>query len=183
MQVKLNKRTLDENYIIGPEKELVHYNKLKEKLIINFKDEIYNKIETMKILKEIKDKGYYKLDGYKNFIDFVLNFNLAKTQVYNYLKIATAMEEGLINDDFVLKNGFNQTLSFIKDKESVTIKKSRQNPIKPLRFQLKSQESYDFYKNNPKLTGFILDTLFLKDKDLLKHFIDKFHDLKTDKLS
>ncbi|AFI32089.1 chromosome replication/partitioning protein [Borrelia crocidurae] len=178
MQIKLNKRTLDDSNITEHEKVLVHYSKLKEKLIINFKDEIYNKIETMKILKEIKDKGYYKLDGYKTFINFILNLNLAKTQVYNYLKIATAMEEGLINDDFVLKNGFNQTLFFIKNRESKTIKKSRQNLIKPLRFQLKNKESYDFYKKNAKFASFVMDKLFLSKKDLLEEFLHEFENLK-----
>ncbi|UPA17354.1 chromosome replication/partitioning protein (plasmid) [Borrelia coriaceae] len=178
MKIKLNKRALEDRNLSEHEKILTHYNKLKEKLIINFKDEIFSKIETMKILKEIKDKGYYKLDGYKNFIDFILNFNLAKTQVYNYLKIATAMEEGLINDDFILKNGFNQTLSFIKTNNSATLKKSRQNSIKPLRFQLKSQESYTFYKQNAKFTGFILDKLFLSKKDLLEDFMKEFKSLE-----
>ncbi|UPA15592.1 chromosome replication/partitioning protein [Borrelia turicatae] len=180
MKIKLNKRALEGRNLSDHEKILTHYNKLKEKLIINFKDEIFSKIETMKVLKEIKDKGYYKLDGYRNFIDFILNFNLAKTQVYNYLKIASAMEEGLINDDFILKNGFNQTLFFIKTNDNLTLKKSRQNLIKPLRFQLKNQESYDFYKKNAKFTGFMLDKLFLSKKDLLEDFMKEFKSLKGD---
>ena len=178
MEIKLNKRVLQENNIQKDEKIMIHYGKLKEKLVINFKDEIHSKIETMKILKEIRDKGYYKLDGYKNFIDFILDFNLAKTQVYNYLKIATAMEEGLISDDYILKNGFNQTLSFIKTNQTKTIKKSRQNPIKPLRFQLKSQDSYDFYKKNSKFTSFFLDEVFENQRDLIDKFLKKFKDLK-----
>ncbi len=52
---------------------------LKERLTINFQKEIHNKIETMKILKEIKDKEYYKLDGYQNFEMFTRNYKIAKS--------------------------------------------------------------------------------------------------------
>ncbi|UPA15836.1 chromosome replication/partitioning protein [Borrelia turicatae] len=47
------------------------YEKLKAKLKINLQEDIYNKIETMKILKEINDKKLFKLDGYKNFSTFI----------------------------------------------------------------------------------------------------------------
>ncbi|MGF7102068.1 chromosome replication/partitioning protein [Borreliella kurtenbachii] len=49
----------------------------------------------MKILKEIKDKEYYKLDGYQNFEIFTRNYKIAKSQAYEYLRMANAIEEGL----------------------------------------------------------------------------------------
>lgn len=66
---------------------------LKERLILNFQKEIHNKIETMKILKEIKDKEYYKLDGCQSFEMFTRNYKIAKSQAYEYLRIANAIEE------------------------------------------------------------------------------------------
>ncbi len=78
---------------------------LKERLIINFQKEIHNKIETMKILKEIKDKEYYKLDGYQNFEMFTRNYKIAKSQTYKYLRIANAIEEGLAWEKGIIENG------------------------------------------------------------------------------
>ncbi|WP_267903570.1 chromosome replication/partitioning protein [Borreliella bavariensis] len=54
----------------------------------------------------------------------------------------------------------------IKSKEVVD-KKLIQNSIKPLRFQLKRKDSYDFYKSNAKFTGYLLDKIFSSDKDYL----------------
>ncbi|WP_418457370.1 chromosome replication/partitioning protein, partial [Borreliella burgdorferi] len=68
--------------------------------------------------------------------------------------------------------------NFIKDKESPALKKSRQNPIKPLRFQLKTQESYDYYKKNAKFTAFILEELLKNQKDFLKKLLKKYEELK-----
>ncbi len=100
----------------------------------------------MKILKEIKDNEYYKLDGYKNFNSFIKDYKLAKTQTYCYLRIAQAIENGVIEEPFLLENGIKETIIFLRNSNSEKIKKSKQNLIKPLRFQLKKQESYDFYK-------------------------------------
>ncbi|ACH95199.1 chromosome replication/partitioning protein (plasmid) [Borrelia recurrentis] len=158
--------------------EAVHYSTLKKKLYINLREGIYNKIECMKILKEIKDNEYYKLDGYKSFDAFIKNYNVAKTQAYNYLKIAAALEEGLLEEKFVLENGFRQILSLLRDKQGKTIKRSKQNPIKPLRFQLKRQESYDFYKKNAKFTSFLLDKLFQSKQDLIEEFLKEFESLR-----
>ncbi|WP_247073423.1 chromosome replication/partitioning protein [Borrelia turicatae] len=50
--------------------------------------------------------------------------------------------------------------------------------MKPLRFQLKNQDSYDFYKQNSKFTSFLMDELFKDKKDLLEEFMKKFNSLK-----
>ncbi len=178
MEIKINKRNLSES-VREEEQALVHYNKLKEKLNINFQKEIYCKIEAMKVLKEIKDKEYYKLDNYSSFDDFAKDYRLARTQTYKYLKIATAIEEGLIEEKYVVKNGINDTICLLKTKESPSLKKSNQNPIKPLRFQLKKEEAYSFYKKNPKLTSFLLEKIFFKEKDFLLKIIKEFETLRN----
>lgn len=170
--IKINDRVISKKEakkeLSNKDEILKHYNLLKERLKSNFQKEIYNKIESMKILKEIKDNEYYKLDGYKSFFAFVKDYNIARTQAYNYLKLATALQEGFIKEDYIIENGIHNSLDLIQDKESPTFKKSKKNPIKPLRFQLKSQESYDFYKSNAKFTGFLLDKLFNNEKEIIK---------------
>ncbi|APS99334.1 permease (plasmid) [Borreliella mayonii] len=173
MYIKINKRNLSES-VREEEQALVHYNKLKEKLNINFQKEIYCKLEAMKVLKEIKDKEYYKLDNYSSFDDFAKDYRLARTQTYKYLKIATAIEEGVIEEKYVIKNGINDTICLLKTKESPSLKKSNQNSIKPLRFQLKKEESYFFYKKNSKLTSFILEKIFFEEKNFLLKIIKEF---------
>ncbi|ACN52932.1 chromosome replication/partitioning protein [Borreliella valaisiana] len=158
--------------------EIDRYNILKKKLYVNLREGISNRIECMKILKEIKDNKYYKLDGYKSFDAFIKDYDVAKTQAYNYLKIANAIESGVIEEQYVLDNGFRLILSVFKNKESPTLKKSKQNPIKPLRFQLKKQESYDFYKSNAKFTGFLLDKLFSDEREIIKKIMKEYKQLK-----
>lgn len=174
MLVKINKRNLEEK----DNDQLEYYEKLKNRLVNNFKKEIFHKIEFIKILKEIKDNEYYKLDGYTSFNSFAKNYRIARTQVYDYIRIANAMEEGLLDEAYVIENGLTISLLSLRDKESSSFKKSRQNPIKPLRFQLKSKESYDFYKSNAKFTVFLLDELFESQKDLLNKFLKRYKQLK-----
>ncbi|WP_215539877.1 chromosome replication/partitioning protein [Borreliella bavariensis] len=173
MNIQLNKRNLSTDNDV-----MVRYKSLKSQLTINVKSEICSRLETMKILKEIKDNEYYKLDGYKSFEDFTKDYKLAKTQAYDYLRIANAIEEGIIEEEFLVQNGFRQTLFLLRNKESLTIKKSKQNWIKPLRFQLKKQESYDFYKKHAKFTSFMMDEIFENQKDFLNKLLKKYKELK-----
>ncbi|UPA19287.1 chromosome replication/partitioning protein (plasmid) [Borrelia puertoricensis] len=178
MQIQVNDRVLKK---IDSEEELrIYYNRLKENFINSFKKEIVYKIECMKILKEIKDNEYYKMDGFKTFDSFTKNFKIARSQIYNYLKLAGAMENGLISEEYLLENGINDSLDLIKNKERSTLKTSKQNPIKPLKFQLKKQESYDFYKQDSKFIAFFLDEIFSNQKDLLDKLLKKFKDLKNE---
>ncbi|UPA14306.1 chromosome replication/partitioning protein [Borrelia turicatae] len=185
MKIELNKRFLvdeedpDEQKLLSTnEEKLLYYNALKERLKANFRKEIFHKVDSIKILKEIKDNEYYKLDGYKTFDSFIKSYRLAKSQVYVYLKIANAMQEGLVEEQYIIENGIHDSLHYIQAKEGLTLKQARRIPIETLRFQLKNQESYDFYKKNVKLTEFILDRLFLHKKDLLKEFINEFKDFE-----
>ncbi|AHH04182.1 Putative plasmid partition protein (plasmid) [Borrelia nietonii YOR] len=148
------------------------YLRLKDKLKSLTVDDIYNKIETAKILSLINERKLYIFDGYKNFYSFLSDFKIAKSQAYKYIKIAAGIEQGVIDYDFVASNGIENTIRKLEDNSIV--KKSKQNPIKPLRFQLKIQESYYFYKKNAKFTGFLLDEPFTNRKDLLKEFLNQF---------
>ncbi|WP_024653101.1 chromosome replication/partitioning protein [Borrelia persica] len=181
MEIKLNKRLLtdeedpdEQKSLTNNEDKILHYNMLKDRLKANFRKEIFYKIDCIRILKEIKDEQYYKLDGHRSFDSFIKSYRLAKSQVYVYLKIANAMAEGLVEEEYIIENGIHDSLHYIQTRESIKIKKSRQNPVKPLRFQLKTQESYNYYKKNAKLTGFILDRLFWEKQDLLKEFVKEF---------
>ena len=146
------------------------YKYLKERLVFNFQKEIHNKIENMKILKEIKDNQYYKLDGYNNFEEFTKNYRIAKSQAYDYLRIATALEEKIVEENYIVKNGVQDVLIFLRNKEGKKIKKSNRNIIKPLRFQLKTEQAYIYYKAKAKFTSFLLEKLLENEKDILDKY-------------
>ncbi|WP_420025553.1 chromosome replication/partitioning protein (plasmid) [Borreliella yangtzensis] len=152
------------------------YLRLKDKLKTLTADDIYNKIETAKILNAINQKKLYILDGYKNFYSFLADFKIAKSQAYKYIKIVSGVEQGIIDYDFIANNGIEKAIKQLEI--SNVIKKSNQNPIKPLRFQLKKQESYDFYKNNAKFTAFILEELLENQKDFLNKLLKRYKQLK-----
>ncbi|MBB6208558.1 chromosome replication/partitioning protein [Borreliella lanei] len=173
-----NALLVDSSNVSKNDVETDRYNTLKKKLYVNLREGVSNRVECMKILKEIKDNEYYKLDGYKSFDAFIKDYDVAKTQAYNYLKIANAIEAGVIEEQYVLDNGFRLILSVLKDKENPVLKKSKQNPIKPLRFQLKTQESYDFYKNNAKFTSFMMQEIFENQKDLISKLFKMYKQLK-----
>ncbi|WAZ72507.1 chromosome replication/partitioning protein (plasmid) [Borrelia miyamotoi] len=157
------------------------FDQLVKQLKNNIKSEIYNIIDTMKILKKINDNKLYVEGGFNSFKDFLTELKLAKTQSYEYIKLATAIETGLLEEDFITLHGIRASIRYIKTKTNGIIKKSRQNPINPLRFQLKSQMSYDFYKKNTKPTGFILDKLCSDKKDWLEDFIKELKSVKGEK--
>ncbi|WP_038363399.1 chromosome replication/partitioning protein [Borrelia persica] len=174
-RLKIDSRNLEDT---NHDSKIQRYNKLKEKIINNFKKEIFHKIETIKALKEIKDNKYYKLDGHNSFNSFSKNFRLARSQVYEYLRIGDAFEEGLLEEQFVIEYGIKYTISFLRNKEGISLKKSKVNPIKPLRFQLKCQESYDYYKKDSKFTSFVMDTLFREKRDWLDEFRKRYETLR-----
>ncbi|ACL34042.1 chromosome replication/partitioning protein [Borreliella burgdorferi] len=151
---------------------------LKERLTINFQKEIHNKIETMKILKEIKDKEYYKLDGYQNFEMFTRNYKIAKSQAYEYLRMANAIEEGLVQEKYIIENGIQNSLFFLKDKEGGKVKKSNRNFIRPLRFQLKTENAYIYYKSKARFTSFLLEKLLKDKEELLNEIMKEYKECK-----
>ncbi|SCW44405.1 chromosome replication/partitioning protein [Borreliella japonica] len=173
---KIN-NSVEQNSIID-ESKISYYKTLKEKLKANFKKEIVHKVENIRILKEIKDNKYYKLDGYRSFDAFTKEFYVAKSQAYKYLKLAAALQDGVLNENYVIENGIHNSFNYIKDKESPLLKKSKQNPVKPLRLQLKTQEIYDFYKSNSKFTNFMMNEIFENQKDLIHKLMKKYAELK-----
>ncbi|WP_215538868.1 chromosome replication/partitioning protein [Borreliella bavariensis] len=160
------------------EEKMERFLFLKERLILNFQKEIHNKIETMKILKEIKDKEYYKLDGYQSFEMFTRNYKIAKSQAYEYLRIANAIEEGLVQEKDIIEKGIQNSLFFLKDKEGIKIKKSNRNFIKPLRFQLKTENAYTYYKSKAKFTSFLLEKLLKDKEELLNEIMKEYKECK-----
>ncbi|UPA13778.1 chromosome replication/partitioning protein [Borrelia turicatae] len=181
LKIKNRMPQKDLNYILdtnNQNKRKEEFDNLVIRLQNNIKTEIYNSIDTMKILKKINENKLYIEGGFNSFRDFLSAFRLAKSQAYQYIKLAIAIESGFIEEEFITVNGIQASIRYIQTKESISIKKSRQNPIKPLRFQLKNQDSYDFYKQNAKFTSFLMDELFKDKKDLLEEFMKKFKSLK-----
>ncbi len=109
INISKNQNKIEINF---DEEKMERFLFLKERLVFNFQKEIHNKIETMKILKEIKDKKYYKLDGYQSFEMFTRDYKIAKSQAYEYLRIANAIEEGLIQENDIIEKGIQNSLFF-----------------------------------------------------------------------
>lgn len=109
INISKNQNEIEINF---DEEKMERFLFLKERLVFNFQKEIHNKIETMKILKEIKDKEYYKLDGYQSFEMFTRNYKIAKSQAYEYLRIANVIEEGLIQENDIIEKGIQNSLFF-----------------------------------------------------------------------
>ncbi|UPA19172.1 chromosome replication/partitioning protein (plasmid) [Borrelia puertoricensis] len=167
---KLNKRIIEKNNSLQKNTNDINiqtYEKLKAKLKINLQEDIYNKIETMKILKEINDKKLFKLDGYKNFSTFIKNYNLARTQVYAYLAIAEGLKNNLINEESIIEKGIMNTYFFLSTKETQK-KQKTSNLIKSIKLKLKNQDAYNFYKTNQQFTCFLMERIFIQDKEYIK---------------
>ncbi|WP_024655176.1 chromosome replication/partitioning protein [Borrelia hispanica] len=148
------------------------YLRLKDRLKSLVVDDIYNKIETAKILSLINEKKLYIFDGYKSFYGFLADFKIAKSQAYKYIKIASGMAQGIIDYDFIINNGIENTIKKLGSKNS--IKKSKHNLTKQLCFQFKNQDSYDFYKSDTKFVCFVLDELFINNKEYLENLHKKY---------
>ncbi|QFP42627.1 chromosome replication/partitioning protein (plasmid) [Borrelia miyamotoi] len=160
---------------ISQEEEYENYKLALRKSMIN---DIENKIQIMKILYNIKVKSLYLIDGYKSFETFINKFLIKKTQAYSYLKIYEYVLKGDLSIDDIKKRGVVDVYKSIKLSEVIN-KKSRVNPIKPLRFQLKTEQAYKFYKENSKFTGFLLEEIFSNEKKILEQLKIKYKNLKN----
>ncbi len=118
---------LDKNNDIHSFDDKERFEFLKNKLKDNVKEDIYNKIEAMYILMEIKNKAYYKLDGYKSFEKFIKDYKLARSQAYTYLKIAGAIKEGLLKQEYLVENGFRQSILFLINSKNAVGKNPNQS--------------------------------------------------------
>ncbi len=146
-------------------------NFLKNELKNRIEDDIRNKINTMKILLEIRNRKLYILDGYKKFEDFIFDFKIARTQAYKYIKIAKLIFEGKLEEIDIIENGIDKTLfNLMKDKKI----NSKANLITPLRVRLETQEACDFYKMNPKFANYILEDFYQKNKEQLIKKLEEY---------
>lgn len=162
---------------ISEEEEYENYKHALKKSMVN---DIENKIKIMEILYNIKSKKLYRIDGHVSFKSFIEEFLIARTQAYLYLKIYEQVLKGNLSIKEIRDKGMIEIYRNIKLKEVVD-KKSIQNSIKPLRFQLKRKDSYDFYKSNAKFTGYLLDKIFSSDKDYLNQIFKEYSDLNIKK--
>ncbi|MCD2371999.1 chromosome replication/partitioning protein [Borreliella burgdorferi] len=159
------------------ENEELEYKSYKDQLRRITVDDVENKIKTMKILYKIREKKLYLIDGYKKFEDFLSEFIISRSQAFLYLKIYRKVLEGSISINDIKEKGLKGVYRNILNAE-IKEDKSKQNPIKPLRFQLKKQESYNFYKKNAKFTSFMMDEIFENQKDLINKLLKKYKELK-----
>ncbi|WP_029346986.1 plasmid partition family protein [Borreliella garinii] len=58
------------------------------------------------------------------------------------------------------------------------IKKSNRNFIKPLRFQLKTEKAYIYYKSKAKFTSFVLEKLLKDKEELLNEIMKEYKECK-----
>ncbi len=162
---------------ISEEEKYENYKHALKKSMVN---DIENKIKIMEILYNIKSKKLYRIDGHVSFKSFIEEFLIARTQAYLYLKIYEQVLKGNLSIKEIRDKGMIEIYRNIKSKEVVD-KKSIQNSIKPLRFQLQRKDSYDFYKSNAKFTGYLLDKIFSSDKDYLNQIFKEYSDLNLKK--
>lgn len=155
------------------------YLKLKEKLKILIKEESYNKIETARILKEINDNKYYVIDKYKSFDHFIKDYNLAKTTVYRYMKLAIGIDSGKINYELILKKGMYYAIQILENNGCISSPKNTLN--RSFKIKIKDEKSFDFYKSNTNFTSFLLKELYYNNQELLTNIKNKYDNLKNKK--
>ncbi|WP_424632711.1 chromosome replication/partitioning protein [Borreliella lusitaniae] len=155
------------------------YLKLKEKLKILIKEESYNKIETARILKEINDNKYYIIDKYKSFNHFIKDYNMAKTTVYRYIKLAMGIDSGKINYELILKKGIYHAIQILENNEIISNSKSILN--RSFKVKIEDEKSFNFYKSNTNFVSFLLKELYYDNQKLLTSIKNKYDDLKNKK--
>ncbi|SCW40561.1 Putative plasmid partition protein [Borreliella japonica] len=182
--MKLNKKIeivkrveLNENEIKKTRES--RYLKLKEKLQILIKEESYNKIETARILKEINDNKYYVIDKYKSFGHFIKDYNIAKTTVYRYIKLAIGIDSGKINYELILQKGIYYAIQILENNSIIANPKSMLN--KSFRIKIEDEKSFDFYKSNTNFVSFLLKELYYDNQKLLKNIKNKYDNLRNKK--
>ncbi|WNY63314.1 chromosome replication/partitioning protein (plasmid) [Borreliella carolinensis] len=155
------------------------YLELKEKLKILIKEESYNKIETARILKEINDNKYYVIDKYKSFGHFIKDYNMAKTTVYRYIKLAIGIDSGKINYELILKKGIYYAMQFLENNGIIANSKNILN--RQLKLKIEDEKSFNFYKSNTKFASFLLKALYYDNQNLLINIKNKYDSLKDRK--
>ncbi|WKC78426.1 chromosome replication/partitioning protein (plasmid) [Borreliella turdi] len=155
------------------------YLKLKEKLKILIKEESYNKIETARILKEINDNKYYVIDKYKSFNHFIKDYNMAKTTVYRYIKLAIGIDSGKINYELILKKGIHYAIQILENNEIIANPKGTLKRF--LKIKIEDEKSFDFYQSNTNFVSFLLKALYYDNQKLLTNIKNKYDKIKNKK--
>ncbi|AEL19020.1 chromosome replication/partitioning protein [Borreliella bissettiae] len=155
------------------------YLELKEKLKILIKEESFNKIETARILKEINDNKYYVIDKYKSFGHFIKDYNMAKTTVYRYIKLAIGIDSGKINYELILKKGMHYAMQFLENNVIITTSKSILN--RSLKLKIEDEKSFNFYKSDTNFVSFLLKELYYDNQNILINIKNKYDSLKDKK--
>ncbi|APS99053.1 chromosome partitioning protein (plasmid) [Borreliella mayonii] len=155
------------------------YLKLKEKLKILIKEESYNKIETARILKEINDNKYYVIDKYKSFGNFLKDYNMAKTSVYRYMKLAIGIDSGKISYELILKKGMYYAIQFLESNGIISNSKSILN--RSFKVKIDDEKSFNFYKSDTNFVSFLLKELYFDNQKLLTNIKNKYDNLKNKK--
>ncbi|MBB6031980.1 hypothetical protein HNR35_000983 [Borreliella spielmanii] len=155
------------------------YLKLKEKLKILIKEESYNKIETARILKEINDNKYYVIDKYKSFNHFIKDYNMAKTTVYRYMKLATGIDSGEINYELILKKGIYYAIQILEKNGTIATSKSILN--RSFKLKIEDEKSFAFYKSNVNFVSFLLKEIYYNNQKLLTNIKNKYENIKNKK--
>ncbi|WP_424632732.1 chromosome replication/partitioning protein [Borreliella lusitaniae] len=143
------------------------------------KEESYNKIETTRILKEINDNKYYIIDKYKSFNHFIKDYNMAKTTVYRYIKLAMGIDSGKINYELILKKGIYHAIQILENNEIISTSKSILN--RSFKVKIEDEKSFNFYKSNTNFVSFLLKELYYDNQKLLTSIKNKYDDLKNKK--
>ncbi|WP_024653055.1 chromosome replication/partitioning protein [Borrelia persica] len=177
MAIKIKDRIMDNEEKVtiikdceSEESKKERYEYLVSELALHTGKEIIHKIANMKILREIKEHQYYKYGNFNNFEEFTRTYRIAKSQAYEYVRMANALKEGLIEEIYIIENGIQNTLLFLRNKEGITLKRSNRNIIKPLRFQLRTEQAYIYYKAKAKFTSFLLEKLLKDEKSILDKY-------------
>ncbi|WP_418905890.1 chromosome replication/partitioning protein [Borreliella carolinensis] len=168
------------------DEELKNYNELKEKLKLNLKSDINNKIQRMKILYEIKQKKLYKYDGFKSFKQFVKSYIIARSQAYMYLKIYEKVLEGAISIEKVKEIGFVATYkNILKNNPSYIYKENTEeddgSQSISIRISMQDKEVYNFCKKDIKRIYFILERLIKDKKNILSDLIIDYENRRKNK--
>ncbi len=130
-------------------------------------------------MKEINDNKYYVIDKYKSFDHFIKDYNLAKTTVYRYMKLAIGIDSGKINYELILKKGMCYAIQILENNGCISSPKNILN--RSFKIKIKDEKSLDFYKSNINFTSFLLKELYYNNQELLINIKNKYDNLKNTK--
>lgn len=130
-------------------------------------------------MKEINDNKYYVIDKYRSFDHFIKDYNLAKTTVYRYMKLAIGIDSGKINYELILKKGMYYAIQILENNGCISSPKNILN--RSFKIKIKDEKSFNFYKSNTNFTSFLLKELYYNNQELLTNIKNKYDNLKNKK--